>query len=90
MIETFHIGLRGISKRFGKRVVLDSTVIDPRSYHCVVINGENGAAKTTLLGPIEGFEKPDHGDVVTDDAIARPWWRQRQRPLESISQSRRA
>ena len=88
MIGTFHIGLRYTNKRFGKKAVLDSTAIDLRSHDCVVITGRNGAAKITPLRLVSGPEKPDRGEVVTDDAIAWPWWRQHRRLLESIRQSR--
>ena len=90
MIQTFPIGPRGISKRFGKNVVLDSTAIDLRSHDCTVITASNRTGKTALPRIIAGLEKPDRGEVVTHDAIARPRWRQRQRLLESVRQSRQA
>ena len=90
MIQTFSIGLRGISKRFGKNVVLDSTAVDLHSHDCVVITARKGTGETALPRIIAGLEKPDCGEVVTHDAIARPRWRQRQRLLESVRQSRQA
>ncbi len=84
MIETFHIGLRGISKRYGNNLVLDNTGIDIGSHDCIVITGKNGAGKTTLLRIIAGLEKPNSGEVVVDDAQPTAWRKQRKRLLKSV------
>jgi tungstate transport system ATP-binding protein len=84
MIETFHIGFRDISKRYGSNLVLDSTGIDIASHNCIVITGKNGAGKTTLLRIIAGLEKPDNGEVVLDNSVTAPWRKQRKRLLKSI------
>ena len=84
MIETFRIGFRGISKRYGNNLVLDNTGIDIGSHDCIVITGKNGAGKTTLLRIIAGLEKPDSGEVVLDDAQATVWRKQRKRLLKSV------
>lgn len=84
MIENFHIDFRGISKSFGKHLVLDNTAFDIGSYECVVITGENGAGKTTLLRIMAGLEKPNHCEVIIDDAAAESWQGIRKRLLKSV------
>ncbi len=84
MIETFNIGFRNIVKRYGSNLVLDGTDIDIGSHNCIVITGKNGAGKTTLLRIVAGLEKPDSGDVLLDEAYAKPWRQQRKRLLKSV------
>ena len=57
------IGLEGVTVRLGGRVLLDdvSLVVGPRDR--VVIVGENGVGKSTLLNLIAGRLKPDAGTV---------------------------
>lgn len=55
--------LTDISKRFGKRVVLNSIDIQLASGECTLLTGPNGAGKTTLLRIMAGLEKPDHGFI---------------------------
>ncbi len=84
MIENFHIGFRGLSKHFGKDLILDDTRFDISSHDCVLITGENGAGKTTLLRIMAGLEKPDYCEVIIDQAAAEPWKRLRSRLLKSV------
>ncbi|GAA2727040.1 ABC-F family ATP-binding cassette domain-containing protein [Actinocorallia aurantiaca] len=58
------LSLRGISKSYAGRVVLDqvSLTVKPGERVCVV--GENGSGKSTLLRLAAGLEAPDDGEVV--------------------------
>jgi len=54
----------GISKRFGGIVALSNVSIEVRENSVFGLIGPNGAGKTTLLNIINGFLKPDKGDVI--------------------------
>ncbi len=84
MIESFRIGFRDISKRYGGNSVLEQTGIDIASHDCIVITGKNGAGKTTLLRIIAGLEVPDRGKVILDDGAPQRWRQQRKRLLRSV------
>ena len=58
------IVLNGVSKSYDGKVVLDSINDEFVSGSPVVIKGESGIGKTTLIRIIEGLETPDKGDVV--------------------------
>ncbi len=53
----------GVSKRFGRRTVLESTCLRAGAGQAVAIVGENGAGKTTLLRICAGLLVPDVGLV---------------------------
>jgi tungstate transport system ATP-binding protein len=84
MIESFRIGFRDISKRYGGNSVLEQTGLDIASHDCILITGKNGAGKTTLLRIIAGLEVPDHGKVILDDGAPQRWRQQRKRLLKSV------
>ena len=84
MIESFRIGFRDISKRYGDKLVLDRTALNIARHECIVITGKNGAGKTTLLRIIAGLEKPDHCDISLDDASPEAWRRLRKRLLKTV------
>ncbi|HZD69700.1 MAG TPA: ABC transporter ATP-binding protein [Actinomycetes bacterium] len=54
---------RGISKRFGRKTVLQDVDLDLRPGEAVALVGENGAGKTTLLRICAGLLAPDSGAV---------------------------
>lgn len=53
----------GVSKRFGRRTVLEGACLQARAGQAVAIVGENGAGKTTLLRICAGLLVPDTGTV---------------------------
>ncbi len=58
------ISLRGLHKRFGQVVALDSLDLDIREGEFFTLLGPSGCGKTTTLRLIGGLEKPDGGEVV--------------------------
>lgn len=55
--------VREVSKRLGRRQVLDAVSLEGHASEVVVVTGENGAGKSTLLRIIAGLIEPDHGTV---------------------------
>jgi len=55
--------IEGVSKSFGKNLILDNISLDILSGEIIGIIGASGSGKTTLLNTIVGFLKPDSGDV---------------------------
>ncbi len=67
--STNALQVRNISKRFGRRQVLDAVDLDVRPGEAVALVGENGAGKTTLLRICAGLIAADAGTVMTDGRI---------------------
>jgi phospholipid/cholesterol/gamma-HCH transport system ATP-binding protein len=61
-----HVVVRGLTKRFGKKTVLDTiSIVLPRGKTTVILGG-SGAGKTTLLKLLIGLERPDAGAIFVD------------------------
>lgn len=60
------IDLQGISKSYGKHMVLDDLNLYIRENEFLTLLGPSGCGKTTTLRIIGGFETPDKGRVVFD------------------------
>lgn len=58
------IRLRAVSKRFGKRQVLDDLVADIGTGRVTGLVGPNGAGKTTLLKLLLGLATPESGTIA--------------------------
>ncbi len=67
------IQIRGIQKRFGSFIALDSVDLDIHSGELIALLGPSGSGKTTLLRVIAGLEFPDHGEILFagEDMAAR-------------------
>ena len=66
MSEQPKIALKGVSKRFGRKVVLDGVDLEvPRGKSLVVIGG-SGSGKSVTLKCILGLIKPDSGQILID------------------------
>lgn len=55
--------MRGITKRFGSVVALDSVDLEVRQGAIHAIVGENGAGKTTLMRVLQGLLRADSGTI---------------------------
>ena len=73
MIDNFRFLFNGISKQFGKNLVLENSSLSIASGECLLITGDNGVGKTTLLRIIAGLEKPNHCEVTIDHANPESW-----------------
>lgn len=52
-----------VSKRFGRRRVLEAVQETAKSGECLVVTGRNGSGKSTLLAIIAGLQRPTKGRV---------------------------
>lgn len=58
----------GLTKRYRKRVVVDSVGVEVRRGEVVGLLGPNGAGKTTTFYMIVGMVRPERGKVFLNDA----------------------
>ncbi len=59
--------VRGLSKRFGSRLVFRGLNFNVPSGKIVAITGNNGAGKSTLLRIVAGLSRPADGEVLLPD-----------------------
>jgi ABC-2 type transport system ATP-binding protein len=57
------ISVRGLRKRYGELTVLDGLDFDVQRGQVVALLGPNGAGKTTTVEILEGYRRPDGGEV---------------------------
>ena len=57
------LSLRKLTKRFGKIAAVDQANLDVNDGEFLVIVGESGCGKTTMLRLIAGLEIPDNGTI---------------------------
>jgi phospholipid/cholesterol/gamma-HCH transport system ATP-binding protein len=58
--------IRGLTKKYGDRVILDDLDFDILKGECLVILGRSGTGKSVTLRQLNGLEKPEAGTVVFD------------------------
>lgn len=58
------LAVRGLSKRYGGLMALDSVDLEVQDGELVGLIGPNGAGKTTLVNCITGVERPSSGRVM--------------------------
>ena len=66
MSEAPKIRLRGLSKAFGPKQVLDGVDLDIRARHGMVILGGSGSGKSVTIKCILGLIEPDAGSIEID------------------------
>ena len=57
------VELKNITKRFGKKTILDDISLEIPDKEFVVLVGSSGCGKSTLLRTIAGLEKPNCGEI---------------------------
>ena len=66
------VSVRGLSKRFGARTVLDGIDLEVRQGEAVTVIGASGSGKTTLLRCLNRLEQPDAGEIrVAGETMGR-------------------
>ena len=58
------LSLRGVTKRFGARTVLNSVSLELAAGEYIAIIGESGIGKSTLLNVVAGLEPVDEGRIL--------------------------
>jgi phospholipid/cholesterol/gamma-HCH transport system ATP-binding protein len=58
--------VRGLTRKYGPKVVLDGIDFDIYKGECLVILGRSGTGKSVTLRQLNGLEKPDAGSIVFD------------------------
>lgn len=58
--------IRGLTKKYGSRTILDRLDFDILRGECLVILGRSGSGKSVTLRQLNGLEKPDGGTVTFD------------------------
>ena len=74
------VRVRGLTKRYGGRAVVDGIDLDVRHGECFALLGPNGAGKTTAVEILAGIRRRDAGEVTVldeDPAVADRTWRDR-------------
>jgi len=69
MVSPVLVSVRGLSKRFGERTVLEAIDLDVRQGETVTIIGASGSGKTTLLRCLNWLERPDGGSIRIADEV---------------------
>lgn len=73
--------IRGLTKAFGKRTVIDNVDLSVAPGELVEITGPSGAGKTTMLRLLHGQLRPSAGEVWVEGRGLHRWWR---RDLERV------
>lgn len=63
---TPRISIRGLSKRFGNKIILDHVDLDIMPGKSTTVIGMSGSGKSVLIKCILGLLKPDSGEILVD------------------------
>jgi len=66
-IQTSHLRLDNVTKKFGRVNAVDHVTLDIQRGSFATLLGPSGCGKTTLLRMIAGFYEPDEGAIYVDD-----------------------
>jgi spermidine/putrescine ABC transporter ATP-binding subunit len=64
------VALRGVTKRFGDLVAVDSVDLEVHPGEFLALLGPSGCGKTTTLRMIAGFDEPTEGEIEIDGRSA--------------------
>lgn len=62
------LGVRGLTKRFGKVTALDGVSFDILPGEVTALLGDNGAGKSTFISMVSGVTQPSEGEILVDGA----------------------
>jgi sulfonate transport system ATP-binding protein len=68
--HTLAVAVRGLHRRYGSRVVIDSLDLDIHKGEFVALLGESGCGKTTLLRALAGLDLPDAGTIRAPERLS--------------------
>ncbi|MBF0805537.1 MULTISPECIES: amino acid ABC transporter ATP-binding protein [unclassified Streptococcus] len=63
------ITIKGLSKKFGKQIVLDKLDVDIHQGEVIALIGSSGAGKSTFLRSLNFLENADAGTIQIDDKL---------------------
>ncbi|MBA7512638.1 Lipopolysaccharide export system ATP-binding protein LptB [subsurface metagenome] len=63
------LATKNLTKKFGRRVVVDKINLEIKKGEIVGLLGPNGAGKTTTFNMIVGLLAPNNGDIILDDVV---------------------
>lgn len=75
------IELKGISKVFGSKVILDNVDLTVKRHEALGIIGPSGTGKSTILRIIAGLLEPDSGEVYVQGTLREKWLDDLQDPI---------
>ena len=61
------VQLDHVTKRYGDNIILQNVNLNIQGGEFVVIMGESGSGKTTILNMVGGLEPASNGDIIIDD-----------------------
>src|SRR5579864_6265062 len=64
--STAKVELRGVKKRFGRKVVLDGLDLTIEKGQSLVVIGGSGTGKSVMIKCVLGILKPDAGQIFVD------------------------
>lgn len=73
MIDEPLIELKGISKVFGGKAILDNVDLTVNRHEALGIIGPSGTGKSTILRIIAGLLEPDSGEVYVQGTLREKW-----------------
>lgn len=79
-----HVRVRGVTKRYGERVVLDRLNLDLAPGEVVAMLGRSGTGKSTLVRVLAGLVKPDASEQLERGSVAVAFQEPRLMPWLSV------
>lgn len=70
--EVLQVRVRGLTKRFGQRLVLENIDLDLRPGETVALLGPSGGGKSTLLRCLNGLNAFEEGEICVGTHVLRP------------------